>query len=149
MKIARGVLLGLGAAAILFGAYVMVDTVKPKNIWGLVTWLIGAVIIHDGIISPAVVAISIAMRKRGRRVRPAVIGIIQGAIVVGSIFTLVVVPEIIRKAKGPKNVTVLPFDYANRLAVLWAVIAVLAALAIVVYLRVVRRRAQRDRIVRS
>lgn len=144
MRIARGILLGLGAAAILLGAYVMVDTVRPKSIWGLITWLIAAVIIHDGILSPVIVAVSVAMRKRGRKIKPAVIGIIQGAVVVGSIFTLVVVPEIIRKAKGPKNETVLPFDYAERLAVLWAVIAVLAALAVLVYLRVARRRRLRS-----
>ncbi|ARC56177.1 hypothetical protein AS850_03685 [Frondihabitans sp. 762G35] len=135
MRATRIVFVTVGALGIVFGAWVMVDTVRPKSIWGLATWLIGAVIIHDAIIAPAVVAISIAMRRVGRRIPPAVIAIVQGAVVVGSVFTLVVVPEIIRKAKVPNNDTVLPFDYASRLVVLWAAIVVITALVVTVYLR--------------
>ncbi|ROQ38575.1 hypothetical protein EDF46_2215 [Frondihabitans sp. PhB188] len=142
-RVVRTVLIIAGALAILLGAWVMVDTVKPKSIWGLLTWLIGAVIIHDGIISPAVVAISVVMRRAGRKVPGGVLAIIQAGVVVGSIFTLVVVPEIIRKAKIPKNPTVLPFDYAPRLALLWAAIAVIVGLSVIVYLRVRARRASK------
>ncbi len=135
MRATRIVFVTVGALGIVFGAWVMVDTVRPKSIWGLATWLIGAVIIHDAIIAPAIVAISIAMRRVGRRIPPAVIAIVQGAVVVGSVFTLVVVPEIIRKARIPNNDTVLPFDYASRLVVLWAAIVVITALVVTVYLR--------------
>lgn len=143
MKAARITLITVGALGILLGAWVMMDTVRPKSIWGVVTWLIAAVIIHDGIISPIVVAISVGMRRAGRRIRPGVIAIVQGAVVVGSIFTLIVVPEIIRKAKIPNNYTVLPFDYAGRLAILWAAIVAVTALVLVVYLRATRRQKTR------
>jgi hypothetical protein len=143
VRIARITLVVLGTLGIFLGAWVMIDTVKPKSIWGLLTWLIAAVIIHDGIIAPIVVGISVSMRRVGRRIPPAVIAIIQGAVVLGSVFTLIVVPEIIRKAKIPNNPTVLPFDYAGRLAILWAAILIVTALVVVVYLRVTRRQNTR------
>ncbi|GAA4671595.1 hypothetical protein [Frondihabitans cladoniiphilus] len=137
--IGRVALIVFGAALTLLGAYVMMTTVKPKNIVGVITWLIGALILHDGIISPIVVGIGIGLKRVGRRIPASVLWIVQGAVFVGSVFTLVVVPEIIRKAKIPKNYTVLPFDYAPRLAILWGVIVVLTAVVIVVVLRVRRR----------
>jgi hypothetical protein len=143
MKIARVVLVSIGALGIVLGAWVLQDTVRTTQIWGLVSWLIFAVIIHDGIISPVVVGISIAMRRRGRRIPAAVLAILQGGILIGSVFTLIVVPEIIRKAMVPKNYTVLPFEYGPRLALLWAGILVATALAVLVYLRATRRQKTR------
>lgn len=143
MRAARIALVTAGALGIVLGAWVMVDTVKPKGIWGLATWLIAAVILHDGILSPVVVGISVGMRRVGRRIPAGVLAIVQAGIVVGSVFTLVVVPEIIRKAKVPKNDTVLPFDYGTRLALLWVAVAVVTALAVLVYLRVRARRVAR------
>jgi hypothetical protein len=146
MKIARVTLVSVGAAGILLGAWVMFDTVKPKSIWGLLTWLIAAVILHDAILSPIVVGISVGMRRVGRRIPPAVLAIVQAGVVLGCVFTLIVVPEIIRKAKVPKNETVLPFDYGTRLALLWAAVVVVTALVVVVYLRL---RARRGRVTAS
>ncbi|BDZ49569.1 hypothetical protein GCM10025867_18100 [Frondihabitans sucicola] len=139
MRLARILLVGVGALAILLGAWVMFDTVKPKSIWGLLTWLIAAVILHDGIISPIVVGISVGMRRVGRTIPAGVLAIVQAGVLVGCVFTLIVVPEIIRKAKIPKNYTVLPFDYGTRLGLLWIAVAVLTALVVVVYLRTRRR----------
>jgi len=143
MRIARTILFVVGAVLIVLGAYVLVNTVKPKAVWGLLTWLIAAVILHDGIISPIIVGISIGMRRAGRSIPPGVLAIVQGGIVVGSIFTLVVVPEIIRKAKIPKNYTVLPFGYGARLGFLWLAVALVTVVVVVVYLRVRRVRAAR------
>jgi hypothetical protein len=143
MRATRIILISVGVLGIVLGAWVLQDTVRTKQIWGLLTWLILAVIIHDGIISPVVVGISVGMRRKGRRIPPAVLSIVQGGILVGSVFTLIVVPEIIRKAKGPKNYTVTPFDYAPRLAILWAVILVVTALVVLVYLRATRRQKTR------
>lgn len=140
MRAARITLISAGALAILLGAWVMYDTVTPKSIWGLITWLIAAVILHDGILSPIVVGVSVAMRRAGRTIPAAVIAILQGGVIVGAVFTLVIVPEIIRKAKVPKNDTVLPFDYAARLGLMWAAVAVLTAVAVLVYLRLSRAR---------
>ena len=140
MKATRVVLVAVGGLSILLGAWVMFDTVKPKSIVGLVTWLIAAVILHDGIISPIVVGISVGMRRLGRSIAPGVLAIVQAGVLVGCVFTLVVVPEIIRKAKVPKNYTVLPFNYGTRLGLLWIAVAVLTALVVVAYLRLRTRR---------
>lgn len=142
MKTARVTLVVVGALAILLGAWVMYDTVKPKSIWGLLTWLIAAVILHDGIISPIVVGISVGMRRVGRAIPPGVLAIVQAGVVVGCVFSLIVVPEIIRKAKVPKNDTVLSFDYGLRLALFWAAIAVVTAVVVALYLRVRARRVR-------
>ena len=76
------------------------------------------------------------MRRAGRRIPGVVLAIIQGAVVVGAIFTLIVVPEIEAKHLGTRNPTVLPFDYALRLGLLWVVLAVLAVIASVIALRI-------------
>ncbi|WP_423922963.1 hypothetical protein ACPEEZ_03770 [Frigoribacterium sp. 2-23] len=144
VRVARIVLLVVGVLLIVLGGYVLTDTVNPNRYGGLLVWLIGSVIVHDGIIGPVVVAVSLLVRRTGRRIRPVVIAIVQVAVVVGAVFSIVVVPEIIAKAKGPKNDTVLPFDYAARLGVLWLVVAVLAAAAVALYLVVVRRREAAD-----
>jgi formate hydrogenlyase subunit 3/multisubunit Na+/H+ antiporter MnhD subunit len=101
------------------------------------------VIVHDAIIAPLVVVAALAVRRTGRRVPAAVIALVQSAVVVGVVMSMIVVPEIVAKAKGPKNDTVLPFDYAGRLSVMWLVIVVLTALAVVAYL--VRTRRQKSR----
>ena len=134
VRVVRGVLVALGVALIGLGGWVLTDTVNPNRYGGLVVWLIGSVVLHDAVLAPVVAAVSLVVRRTGRRVRPAVLWIVQGAVVVGAIFSLVVVPEIVAKMKGPKNDTVLPFDYGVRLAVLWLAIAVVAAAVVALYL---------------
>ena len=100
-------------------------------------------IVHDAVLAPLVVAVSLVVRRAGRRVRPAVLAIVQTTVIVGAVLSIVVVPEIIAKAKGTKNDTVLPFDYGARLGLLWLVLALLAAATIAVYLAVTRRQKVR------
>lgn len=134
VRVVRGGLVALGVALIGIGGWVLTDTVNPNRYGGLLIWLIGSVVLHDAVLAPIVAAVSLIVRRTGRRVRPAVLWIVQGAVVVGAIFSLVVVPEIVAKAKGPKNDTVLPFDYGVRLGVLWLVIALATAAVVALYL---------------
>jgi hypothetical protein len=143
VRVARAVLLVAGVALIGLGGYVLTDTVDPAEYGGLLVWLIGSVIVHDAVLAPLVVVVSLAARRAGRRVRPAVLAIVQATIVAGAVMSVVVVPEIVAKAKGTKNDTVLPFDYGVRLAVLWLVLALLAAAAVAVYLATTRRQKVR------
>ncbi|NRD27039.1 hypothetical protein [Frigoribacterium sp. VKM Ac-2836] len=142
VRVVRGVLIALGVALIGLGGWVLTDTVNPNRYGGLLLWLVGSVVVHDAVLAPVVAVVSLVVRRTGRRVRPAILWIVQGAVVVGAIFSLVVVPEIVAKAKGPKNETVLPFDYGLRLAVLWLVIAALTAGLVALYLA---RRRQKVR----
>ncbi|SDQ61934.1 hypothetical protein SAMN02800687_2123 [Curtobacterium sp. UNCCL20] len=135
MRAARIVLVVIGVLVIAFGAYVLVTTVRPNRIWGLATWLLGAVILHDAILSPFVVGVGLLLRRTGRSLRAWALVVVQAAIVLGSVLALVVLPEIAAKHHGQKNPTVLPFDYGARLLVvegvlLLVVVAVLAIAAV-------------------
>jgi hypothetical protein len=143
VRLTRALLVVLGVALIGLGGYVLTETVSPTRYTGLLVWLLGSVIVHDAIIAPLVVVAALAVRRTGRRVPAAVVALVQSAVVVGVVMSMIVVPEIVAKAKGPKNDTVLPFDYAGRLSVMWLVIVVLTALAVVAYL--VRTRRQKSR----
>jgi len=143
VRAARAVLLVVGVALIGVGGWVLTDTVSPTRYGGLLVWLIGAVLAHDAVIAPVVAGVALLVGRTGRRVRPAVIAIVQVGVVVGVVLTLIVVPEIVAKARGPKNDTVLPFDYGARLGVAWLVVAVLTALAVAGWVVLARRREAR------
>jgi len=132
MRAARIVLVVLGVLVIAFGATVLVTTVRPNRIWGLATWLLGAVVLHDVVLSPFVVGVGLLLRRAGRSLRAWVLVVVQSAVVLGSVLALVVVPEIAAKAHGQKNPTVLPFDYTTRLLVVEGVLLAVVVVALVV-----------------
>jgi hypothetical protein len=143
VRVARTVLLVVGVALIGLGGWVLTETVSPTRYGGLLVWLIGSVIAHDAVVAPLVAGVALVVGRAGRRIRPAVIAIVQVGVVLGVVLTLVVVPEIIRKAEGVENETVLPFDYGLRLGVAWLVVAVLTALAVAGWIVLARRRESR------
>jgi hypothetical protein len=140
MRTWRIVLVLAGIAVALLGTWIMVDTVSWKKLVGLAVWLGAAIVVHDAIIAPGVFAIDLAMRKAvGRRVPTAVIAIVQSGIVVGSVLTLIVVPEILAQRFARVIPTLLDPDYGMRLGIMWAAIAVVTAGALLLY-RVIRSR---------
>ncbi|MCC8909617.1 hypothetical protein [Curtobacterium sp. GD1] len=141
MRTARIVLVVVGVLVIAFGAYVLVTTVRPNRIWGLATWLLGAVVLHDAILSPFVVGVGLLLRRTGRTLRAWALVVVQAVVVLGSVLALVVLPEIAAKAHGQKNPTVLPFDYGARLLLVEGALL----LVVVVVLVVAARRPARVR----
>jgi hypothetical protein len=127
-----GLIVG-GALILLLSAYILLTTVKPTHYIGIVEWFIAAIIIHDAIIAPFVFAVGLVMRKAGRRIPLAVLAIIQGGLVVGAMFTIVLVPEILAQKYAHLFPTLLPFDYLKNLGVLWVGTLVLTGLAVVGY----------------
>ncbi|MFS0731442.1 hypothetical protein ABC270_15395 [Curtobacterium sp. 1P10AnD] len=140
MRAARIVLVVLGVLVMAFGAYVLVTTVRPNRIWGLATWLLGAVVLHDAVLSPVVVGAGLLLRRTGRSVRAWVLVVVQAAVVLGSVLALVVLPEIAAKAHGQKNPTVLPFDYGLRLVIVEGTLLVVVIAVLVVGARMSRNR---------
>ncbi|UFS59717.1 hypothetical protein [Subtercola endophyticus] len=138
----RVLLIGAGAAVLVLGAVVLFALQSPMAILGVVAWLLGAIILHDAVLSPIVLGVSVLARRAGRRVSRVVLLIIQGAVIVGAILTLLVVPEIYAKTLGPAP-TVLPFDYVLRLALMWLALIVVTAAVCVLYLRRARATAAR------
>ena len=68
--------------------------------------------------------------------------IVQGAIVVGSIISLLVVPEILKKAIGAANPTLLPLDYSTNLVVFLIGLAILTGIALGAYAALSRAKAR-------
>lgn len=139
MKAWRTTLVVLGVLLLLLGAYVLVGTVKPIKIAGIALWFVLALIVHDGIIALVTFGVAFLLRKAGRALPIAVLAIVQAGLVVSSIFAIIVLPAAYKKSIGSKNPTVLPLDYGPSLVILWAVIVVLTALAVVGYTVLARR----------
>jgi len=132
----RVALIVLGIALLALGGVVLLTEVKPQQYVGILTWFLGALIIHDGIIAPLVVAVSLGMRRASSRVPFGVLVVIQGALVVGALVVAIVVPEILKKNIGTGNETLLPLDYATNLSIFVLALLAVTAVSIAVVLRV-------------
>jgi hypothetical protein len=133
-------LLILGLALLGLGGVVLLQEVNPKRYLGIVIWMVGALILHDGIIAPIVFVVTLIMRRKLTKVPAVVVAIIQGALVVGGIVTIIVVPQIMKKAIGTLSSSILPQNYALHLVVFYAVLVVLTAAAVGIYFRMFTRR---------
>jgi uncharacterized membrane protein len=132
-----------GIALLVIGAITLLNEVKPADYVGIAIWLLAALVIHDGIAAFAIVGVSVLMRRASRRIPLVVIAIIQGALAVGAIVFVIVVPLILKKNIGTANPSVLPLDYGLNLALFYAGLAVVTAAAIAVYLVLARRQNAR------
>ena len=136
MRSIRLALLGVGVLLLAWGAFVLFDSVRLTRIPGVALWIAAAIVLHDAILAPIVFAVGIALRRAGRRVTGTVIAIVQGAIVVGSIVSLIAVPTLVAKNFAPANPTVLPLNYGLNLAIFWLLLAlVTVGLSVWTFLR--------------
>jgi hypothetical protein len=131
-------LLGLGLMGI--GGIVALTWLHATQYPRVIIWLIAALIVHDGIIAPAVFVISLVARRLSARVPAVVIAIVEGALVIVGIVTLLFLPEVLKKAIGTNSSSILPQNYGVNLVVFYLVIAVLTAAAIAFYVRLFARR---------
>jgi len=136
------VLVVVGVALLAIGGITLLNDVNPKRYIGLASWLIGALIIHDGIIAPTVFVIILFFRRANKRIPVVFLLIVQGAIVIGSIIALLVVPEILKKAIGAANPTLLPLDYSTNLVVFLIGLAILTGIALGAYAALSRAKAR-------
>ena len=136
------VLIVVGVALLAVGGITLLNDVNPKRYLGIATWLIGALIIHDGIIAPTVFAIVLVFRRANKKIPVVFLLIVQGAIVIGSIIALLVVPEILKKGIGAANRTLLPLDYSTNLVVFLIGLAILTGIALGVYAALSRAKAR-------
>jgi hypothetical protein len=125
---AAGVLLGL------FGLFRLLTQIPAGDLVMLFVWLVGALVIHDGILSPAVVAVGAAVAQLPVRARRY----LQGALVSGALVTVIALPLIHRENTQPGVKALLRQDYAAHLGLL---LGLIGAGALALYaLRVVRDR---------
>ena len=128
-----GLIVG-GAGMLALSLAILLMTVKPTRYLGIAEWFIAAIIVHDAIIAPLVFLSAVVMRRAARRVPFAVLAIVQGGLVIGGIFTIVLVPEILAQRYAHLFKTLLPLDYGRNLAILWAGTLVVMVLAVIGYL---------------
>jgi cytochrome c oxidase assembly factor CtaG len=111
---AAGVLLGL------FGVYRLVTEIPTANLKVLLLWLLAALVIHDGLLSPVVVAVGWAVARivpaRARRY-------LQAGLVTAGLVTVVAVPLIYRQDTQPAAKAILRQDYGGNLTLLLGIIA--------------------------
>ena len=128
-----GILLGL------FGVGRLVTQVPVHSLIGLAVWLVAALIIHDGIASPLVIAVGALLARvppRGRRYLQA--GMIMGAMITG-----IAVPMIARQDSQPLSKAILNQNFGGNLTLL---LGLLAAGTLVGYaVRVARDQSGRGR----
>ncbi len=125
-----GILLGL------YGVFRLLTNVGFVELLVLAAWLIGAVVIHDGILSPGVVAVGWFL---ARTVPPRARRYLQGFLVVGGLMTVIAVPLMLRKDTQPVSKAMLLQTYGANLTLL---LALAAALSLLLYaIRVARRTA--------
>jgi hypothetical protein len=126
MRAWRIVLAVLGIAALVYGGGRLLTEIPRHSLVLLAGWLIAAVLIHDGLVSPVVLGVGWTLRRlvpdRGRRY-------LQAALIVSALVTIVAVPMIYRANRQPPSKAILRQDFAANLALLLGVIMVVTLIA--------------------
>jgi hypothetical protein len=110
--------IGLG----LFGVFRLVTEIPVHSLLVLALWMLAALAIHDGLLSPAVVAVSSLLRRyvpdRGRRFMQIALIMIGGV-------TVIAIPMIFLRGSQPSAKALLLRNYGANLTLLIAILAVL------------------------
>ncbi|MCW2855099.1 MAG: hypothetical protein JWR52_714 [Marmoricola sp.] len=122
MTAIRAVLIAAGAAAGAFGISLLLG-LGQRNLIATVEWLAGGVVLHDGIVGPAVIAAAFVVGRVFRGRVPA--AVIVGGIVLATV-TVVAIPVLGRFGQRPDNTTLLDGSYG----VGWLVFAGLTLLLV-------------------
>ncbi|MFE0702038.1 hypothetical protein [Streptomyces sp. NPDC058872] len=125
---------GFGLVLIGIGAWLVVRQPGPA---GVLLWLAGALLLHDAIIAPLVLAVGLLLVGRHQR------GVLRGALMVAGSLILVTLPALVRPGEPPSSSS-LPLPYGRNLViVLAAVAAVAGAVVLVRWWRVRPHRSRR------
>jgi hypothetical protein len=119
MKIWRIVLGVVGVGVGTYGIFQLLTQLPRQTLVLLALWLIGALIIHGGLLSPAVIGVGAALRRyvpdRGRRY-------LQFGLIMAAMITVIAVPMIYRTNTQPPAKALLLQDFGVNLTVLLAAI---------------------------
>ncbi|WP_456845803.1 hypothetical protein [Cellulomonas sp. P5_C6] len=133
----RVALVTAGILLALYGAWRLV-TQTPSALPGLALWMVGIVVIQDGLLSPLIVAVGWLLARtvppRGRRY-------VQSALIIGGLITIIAIPLIARRGTQPPAKALLLQNYGANLAIL---LGLVAALNLVAYLLTAARDRRSD-----
>ena len=110
-------MLGYGSIRLLTGNSV-------ADLLGLALWLVAAVAIHDGLVSPTVLGAGWALR----RVPPRARRFTQAGLVVGGLLVVVAAPLIYRQDSQPPSKALLVRDYGANLSLLLGLVVAVSLL---------------------
>ncbi|MEV6583571.1 hypothetical protein AB0M92_36115 [Streptomyces sp. NPDC051582] len=111
---------GLGLVLMGLGGALLVQEPSP---WRIALWLAGAVVVHDGLIAPLVIAVAALTGAFGLRLR----GVPRAALIVAGSLTAIALPPLLRPG-GAANPTVVPLDYLRNWLLTMAAVALAAGL---------------------
>jgi hypothetical protein len=118
----RWVIGALGVVAMGIGLTIMLTDPYIRDPLDVGLWLAGAVVLHDGVLVPVVLAIGVALRRLPVR------GVLRGGLIVAGALTAVALPELL-DPEAPANPSVRPLDYMRNWVIALAVVAAVTALA--------------------
>lgn len=134
------IVLGLiGGAMIIYGAARLLHGLPPALLALLGAWLLGALLIHHGVVSPAIIAVGAALRRVPDRAR----AFLQGGLIMAGAVSVIAVPLMVRQLSQPPSKAMLLQHYGVNLLVLLAVIT--AGTLITYAIRVARDRSGSSR----
>lgn len=126
MRGVRGALILLGAVGMAYGAWLLVSRQDLGQVVEVAVWLVAAVVIHDAILAPAVLALG---WLGGRLLpRPVARGAVTVLVLLGPA-ALIAIPVLGRFGAKPDNPTLLDRDYTQGLLV-FALLCVCAGVAV-------------------
>jgi hypothetical protein len=128
-----------GAALIAYGAWRILGTARLTRPPTLALWLVGAVVVHDGILAPLTMTTGYVI---GKVFRPRSRRYVVGALVTAAMITAIAVPLIHRRGRGPTGSALEVRDYASNLVLLLGGVALVTTAA---YLVRVMRDGRRHR----
>jgi hypothetical protein len=126
MRPYRITLVVAGGMLLALGAFRLATELPAGDLVALLLWLVAAVVIHDVVIAPLTVGVGFTLTHLPARARRYV----QGALIVGSLITVIALPLIHRRNSQPAVKAILLRDYAGNLALL---LGLTAAVALVLY----------------
>lgn len=132
IDVGRVVLAVVGIGLIGVGGIAMLAGVPVARYPGVLLWLALAVVLHDGVLAPLVVAFGVLGRPFAAGIGPVATAVARSALVIAALASLIAIPGLVERATGPRNATVHTIDYATVLLVCWLAAVVIAIGAAVV-----------------
>ena len=121
MKAWRIILASAGIGLLLFGVFRMFTEVPVHSLIFIGVWLVAALVIHDGLLSPLVVTVGWLLRRlvpdRARR-------FLQIGLIVGAAATVIALPMIYLRGSQPAVKAILLRNYGANLTLIIGVVAV-------------------------
>lgn len=119
MKLVRILLGVVGGLLLAYGGARLLHGLPLPTLLVLAGWLLAALVIHQGVLSPAVLAVGAALRSLPDRAR----GFVQAALIMVGAVTVIAIPLIIRQFSQPAGKAMLLQQYGINLALLVGIIA--------------------------